>query len=193
MVIRKILALVILLTFDLFSQADMVDDTSNVETKRILRSYITLGYGRIINHKNWEAGVGWFLPLGENILIGTRANVNTEMDAFPLRVPEENIWDVDLVVKYIPFISERLFFSIGAGVGYCRAAKRGEFIRYQLIVAEYERVYSSSISLLGELEADLLITNNIGFNVVGYTLFADSRTFACIQIGIFLCKILEVN
>ena len=82
MVIRKFFALVILLTFNLFSQADMLDDTSNVETKRMLRSYITLGYGRIINHRNWEAGVGWFLPLGENILIGPRANVNTEMDPF---------------------------------------------------------------------------------------------------------------
>jgi hypothetical protein len=191
---KLILAFVVIITFYLYPQKDLVDDTtSNVEKERILRSYITVGYGQTLNDKNWAIGVGWFFPLAKNFLIGPRANVNIEKDAFPVKRPAEDIWDIDLVIKYIPFISERFIFSVGGGAGYGIAGKRGGFIRYQLFTAEYEKEYSSFISLLGELEADLLITDNFGVNVVGYTLYADNRTFVNYQLGIFLCKILELH
>jgi len=190
---KQILILIVLFTFNAYTQTELADDTSNIETKRILRSYITVGYGGTINDKNWAAGVGWFFPLGENILIGPRANAIFELDAFPIKVPPENIWNVDLVIKFIPFLSERFIFSIGGGAGYSIAAKRGKFIRYALVTAEYEKVYSSSLSLIGELETDLLITDNFGVNVIAYTLYADNRIFINFQLGLFLCKILELK
>ncbi|MGD8305969.1 MAG: hypothetical protein PVF17_04890 [Ignavibacteria bacterium] len=170
-----------------------MDDTTSVGAKRILRSYITIGYGREIQNDYWAAGVGWFLPLGENILMGIRANANFELNLFKLKTPSESIWDVDLTIKYIPFISERFFFSIGAGAGFSKATKRGKFIQQNLLVTEHEKVISLSVSLLGEIEANLLITENIGINVISYALFADNRTFITYQIGIFLCKILTLK
>jgi hypothetical protein len=188
---KIILALIILFAVNLHSQTDSTDDTTYQKAKRILRSYITAGVGRTSNYLN--IGAGLFFPLGENILIGPRANVNTELDAFPGKVPLENIWDINLTLKYVPFISERFIFSVGAGAGYSRATKRGDVIRYNLITAEYEKVYSSSVSVLGELEVSLLMTDNFGINVIGYTLFADNRTFINYQLGIFLCKIIKLQ
>lgn len=190
---KLILTLIILFVFvfNLYSQSDLIyEKTRNIEMERILRSYITVGYGQTLNDKNWAIGVGWFFPLAKNFLIGPRANVNIEKDAFPVKSPAEDIWDIDLVIKYIPYISERFIFSVGGGAGYGIAGKRTRFIRYQLITAEYEKEYSSFISLLGELEADLLITDNFGINLIGYALYADKRTFINYQLGLFLCKIL---
>lgn len=188
---KSILVFIILFAFNVYPQKDLMDDTTSNEGKeRILRSYITAGVGRTANYL--DIGAGLFFPLGENVLIGPRANANFEMDVF-FKEPAENIWDIDLVIKYIPFISKRLIFSVGAGIGYSRATKRGKFIRYNLVTAEYEKVYSSSISLLGELETGLLITNNFGINLIGYTLYADNRTFVNYQLGVFFCKILELH
>lgn len=186
---KSILIFIIIIVSNLYSQKNLIyDTTSNVGKERILRSYITAGVGRTANYLNMGAGL--FFPLGENILIGPRGNINFEMDIFSKK-PAENIWDINLIIKYIPFISKRLFLSAGAGVGYSRAIKRGEFIRYILFTAEYEKIYSSSISLLGEIETGLLITNNFGINLIGYTLYADNRTFVSYQLGVFFCKILE--
>lgn len=187
---KLILTFVVILTFYLYPQKDLTNDSkSNDEKERILRSYLTGGVGLTGNHQNFGAGL--FFPLGKNILIGPRVNADFEIDVFS-KSPAENIWNINLTIKYIPLISKRFIFYAGIGAGYSMATKRGEFIRNILITAEYEKVYSSSISLLGEIEAGFLITDNIGVNLIGYTLYADNKTFLKYQLGIFLCKILEL-
>ena len=172
-----------------FAQSSLNEDTTVVASEKILRSYITAGYGRSINNDTWSVGVGWFLPLSDNLLIGPRANGNFELDVFS-KTPAENIWDVEVELRYIPFITDRFFISTGAGIGYSRATKRGEFIGYNLFTAEYEKVYSSSVCFIGEIEGNLLITNNFGINLTVYSLFADNKTYLNYQFGLFLCKIM---
>ncbi|MGQ9848214.1 MAG: hypothetical protein ACUVQP_12045 [Bacteroidales bacterium] len=188
---NSILIVILIITFEAYSQNKLIENTSDVKKERVLRSYINAGVGRTSNYLNIGAGI--FFPLDKNILIGPKANVNTELDAFPFKFPLENIWDINLTVKYVPFISERFIFLFGAGAGYSRATKRGNFIRYNLITAEYEKVHVSSVSVLGELEVSFLITDNLGINLTGYTLFADNRTFVRYQLGLFLCKIIELK
>jgi hypothetical protein len=53
--------ILILFTFNTYSQDDLTNEMNNTEIKRILRSYITAGYGITINDRNWAFGVGWFL------------------------------------------------------------------------------------------------------------------------------------
>lgn len=184
----------IILVVKINAQTNMNIDEKNDEVKkRILRSYINAGYGQSLNDKNFAIGAGWFFPLDKNILIGPRANLNIEKDALGFKSPVEQIWDVDLVIKYVPFLYKSFIISVGGGVGYGKALKRGKFIRYNLLNSEYEKEYSSFISLLGELEMGLLITNNFGLNVVLYTLNADKKTLLNLQIGLFLCKINELN
>lgn len=186
-----IVIIILLITFEASSQKKLIEDPSDIKKERVLRSYINVGVGRTSNYLNIGAGI--FFPLDKNILIGPRANVNTELDAFPFKFPLENIWDINLIVKYVPFISERFIFLFGAGAGYSIVTKRGNFIRYNFITAEYEKVHSSSVSVLGELEVSFLITDNLGINLAGYTLFADNRTFVRYQLGLFLCKIIELK
>lgn len=186
-----LIAILIIITFEAYSQNKLNEDSVDVKKERVLRSYINAGVGRKSNYLNIGAGI--FFPFYKNILIGLRANVNTELDAFPGKVPLENFWDINLTLKYVHFISERFIFLVGAGAGYSRLTKRGDFIRYNLITAEYEKVHSSSVSVLGELEVSFLITDNLGIDLAGYTLFANNRTFVRYQLGLFLCKILEVK
>lgn len=188
---NSILIVILIITFEAYSQNKLIEDPGDVKKERVLRSYINAGVGRTSNYLNIGAGI--FFPLDKNILIGPRANVNTELDAFPFKFPLEIIWDINLSIKYVPFLSERFIFLIGAGAGYSRVTKRGDFIRYNLITAEYEEVHSSSVSVLGELEFSFLITDNLGINLAGYTLFADNRTFVRYQLGLVLCKILELK
>lgn len=188
---KIILFLSILFTSFAYTQTVVTEDSVKIDYKKILRSYLTAGVGRTSDYVN--LGAGLFFPLGENILIGPRANLNVEVDVF-FNIPEEYIWDLELVVRYIPLISERFILSAGAGVGYSMAQKRGKFIgTNMLLVREYEEIHSSSLSGLAEIEAGLLLTNNFGISIAGYTLFADGRTFARYQIGLFLCKILEMK
>ena len=70
-----IVLLLLLISFigSAFAQSSLNEDTTIVASKKILRSYITAGYGRSINNDTWSVGVGWFLPLSDNLLIGPRA------------------------------------------------------------------------------------------------------------------------
>ncbi|BDQ02994.1 hypothetical protein [Ignavibacterium sp.] len=188
---KSILIIILAITCEVYSQTNLAYDSNNTITERLLSSYFTVGVGRTSKYLNFGAGL--FFPLEKSILIGLRANINTELDAFPGKVPLENIWDINLTVEYVPLISERIILLVGGGAGYSRAAKRGDFIGYKLVTAEYEEIYSSSISFLGEMEFSLLITENLGINIIGYTLYADNRTFLNYQLGIFLCKILELQ
>ncbi|MBZ0199169.1 MAG: hypothetical protein K8H86_04825, partial [Ignavibacteriaceae bacterium] len=77
------------------------------------------------------------------------------------------------MIKYFPLVSERILFSVGGGAGFSKATKRVAYKRNNLFLLEYETNNSSSVSLIGEVEAGLLITQSFGINVITYTLYAD--------------------
>jgi hypothetical protein len=188
---KIILPLLIFFTSFTYTQTVVIEDSNNVGYKKILRSYLTAGVGWTSDYVNYGAGL--FFPIYENLLIGPRVNANFEIDEL-FKIPEEYMWDLDLSIRYIPFISERLVLSTGAGVGYSMAQKRGEFVKTNFpFVQEYEEIHTSSISVLAEIEGSILLTDNFGISLSGYTLFADDRTFIRYEIGLFLCKILEIK
>jgi len=188
---KIILFLSIFFTSSAYTQTIVTEDSINVGYKKILRSYLTAGVGWTSDYVNFGAGL--FFPIYENLLIGPRVNANFETDVL-FKIPEEYLWDINLELRYIPLLSERLVLSTGAGVGYSMAQKRGELVRTNFpFVQEYEEIHISSISVLAEIEGSVLLTNNFGINLSGYTLFANDRTFLRFQIGLFLCKILEIK
>lgn len=188
---KLIIFLAILFTSLAHTQTIVTEDSIKGDYKKNLRSYLTAGVGSTNDYVNFGAGL--FFPLEENILIGPRVNLNIETGVL-FKIPEEYLWDINLVLRYIPLLSERFILSIGTGVGYSMAQKRGELIgTNMLLVQEYEEIHSSSVSVLAEIEGSVLLTDNFGINLSGYTLFADDRTFIRYQIGLFLCKILEIK
>jgi hypothetical protein len=179
---------VLLFSFNLYSQIKKPGELKAVEHEKILRSYFNAGLG--ITHSNLNYGTGLFFPIGKNILIGPRANANFEINVF--ETPAENMWDIDLEMRYVPLINRWIIFSAGAGVGYSTADRRGKFIRYDLVTAEYEKVHSSSIAGIAEIEASLLLTKNFGVSISAYTLSTNEGTFGRFQLNLFLCKILDL-
>ena len=185
--IKITIAIIILFVIKAYPQNNLENDSIHVEHRKILRSYLIAGVGGIRNEINMGAGL--FFPIAENILIGPRANIGNETDVL-FKTPEEYIWDINLMVKYVYFISERFFLTLGAGAGYSFAQNRGKFIRTNFLLQEYEKIHSSSISLITELELNISLTKNIGIGVSGYTLFANRKTYLRYQISLFLSKIL---
>lgn len=176
------------LSINIFPQSDNIKKDGSTPQQKILRSYLNAGIGRTQHYLN--LGAGLFFSLGENILLGPRANANFEVNVF--QTPAENSFDLDLEVRYVPFLSDHFLISVGGGLGFFTATKRGELIRTNAFISpEYEKVHTSSVAALFEIEGGLLLTKNFGINITGYSLFANKEILFRFQIGFFLCKILD--
>lgn len=190
MKIKLTILLIMLLSFNLYSQGEGKIDVNSDHSKNVLRSYLNAGVGRVSNYVN--VGAGLFFPFAENILIGTRANANFEVGIF--KTPAENNWDIDIEIRYIPFITNRFIISTGIGIGYSHATQRGEqIINNNFLVNEYEKVGSSSIAGIAEVDVGIRITDGFGISLSGYTLITNRKPITRYQIGLFLCKVLKIT
>lgn len=187
MKLKLLIIFIAIVTINLYPQPDEFKNSDSTGYKKVLRSYLTAGIGRTTNHLN--IGAGLFFPIGENILIGPRANADFEVEIF--KTPADNLWNINLQARYIPFISERFIAAFGAGVGYNQSTKRGQFTGKKFLIEEYEKKQSSSVSGMLEIETSILISNSFGINISGYSLFANNKPLMRYQIGLFLCKILD--
>jgi len=156
----------------------------NKTQEQHLKSYIRFGIGRLNNYVS--IGGGLFLPLTEKFIIGTRVNVNSEIDMF--KVPNEGLLDIDLSVRYVPFLLDRVVIMGGIGIGYANIKKRGKFIQRQLfgLIEEYELKKYKSLSLLTEIEIGFFLTRFLGISVATYSILTSHKNVYAFQLGLFL-------
>lgn len=176
---KRICLLFLFFSFNIHSM-DIDDKTQ----ERHLKSYIKFGIGRLDNYLN--IGGGLFFPLNEKFMIGLRTNVNSEIDMF--KVPNEGLLDINLSVRYVPYLWNRAVIMAGLGIGYADIKKRGNFIQKQLIglVEEYELEKINSLSLLGEVEVGVFVTKYLGVYAAAYSVLTNYKNIYTFQIGLFI-------
>src|SRR5690554_94063 len=154
----KILLLFLFISLNVYSQ-----EITDKEQERYLKTFIKFGVGRTSNYLN--LGGGLFFPISEKFMLGTRLNVNTEIDFF--KTPNEALFDIDLSARYIPLIRNNFVAMADVGIGYANFKKRGKFIQRQLIglVEEYELENHKSVSAIAEIEVGFFITKFLGVSV----------------------------
>lgn len=180
--ILKLYLLFFYFSFNIYSQNIGVK-----EHEQYLNSYIKFGIGKQNNYLN--IGGGLFFPLTEKFMAGFRANVNSEIDMF--KVPNEGLLDIDLSVRYVPKLWNKVVIMTGVGVGYAKIKKRGKFIQRQLIglVEEYELEKHKSLSVLAEIEIGLFLTKFLGVSASTYSVITSHKNIYTYQVGLFLYRL----
>ncbi len=159
-------------------------DFEDKEQEKYLRTFIKFGVGRTSNYVN--VGGGLFFSISEKFMLGTRVNINTELDIF-FKTPTESLLDIDLSLRYVPSIWNNFVTMAGVGIGYSNFKKRGKFIKRQLIglVEEYELESHKSVSALAEIEAGFFITKFLGVSAAAYSVFTSKKNINTYQVGLF--------
>ena len=124
----SILLLLFLFNFNILPQS-INSEINNINEKKI-NIYAKLGVGKLNDYLNFGAGI--FFPLARNIMLGFRGNANNEIDTF--KTPSENLTDINLSLRYIPYWDKNFIIMAGGRLGYAVGEKRGSLIGQPLSV-----------------------------------------------------------
>ncbi len=160
-------------------------DFEDKEQEKYLRTFIKFGVGKTSNYVN--VGGGLFFPISEKFMIGTRVNINTELDIF-FKTPTESLLDINLSLRYVPLIWNNFVTMAGVGIGYANFKTRGKFIKRYLLgfVEEYELETHKSFSALAEIEVGFFINTFIGVSAAAYSIFTNKNNINTYQFGLFI-------
>lgn len=158
-------------------------DFEDKEQEQYLKSYIKFGFGKMNDYINF--GGGLFFTVSPKILLGARANVNSEVIIF--KTPAESLFDLNLSIRYVPLIWNNLVLQAGAGIGYAGGVKRGALLSKPLLITEeYEKDSFGSVSALAEIEAGFFITKFLGVSAAAYSVFTSKKNIYTYQVGLFI-------
>jgi hypothetical protein len=156
----------------------------NIE-QQYMKSYIRFGLGALRDNVNF--GGGLFFPISRKSMLGVRGNFNSEILVF--KHPSENLFDLDLSLRYVPVINNSFVIMGGCGLGYAIVEKRGELLNNKnFLVEEYSKEKFRTLSGIVEIEIGYFLTKSLGISLSGYSVLTSEKSIVAYQVSLFLYR-----